>query len=110
MFFFFPFPFPNLYPIFDPFSSRHKAVVEIRKLRCQLTNEINLIIPSCDLFLDPDMTPPNEEQVSRGSLTWGILGPLLPLPAHISFHVSSPLPRPILHPAPHNPHPTLFSL
>lgn len=41
---------------------RHKAVVEIRKLRRQLTNEINLIIPSCDLLLDPDMPPPTEEQ------------------------------------------------
>uniref|UniRef100_A0A0N7Z9S6 RNA helicase n=1 Tax=Scylla olivacea TaxID=85551 RepID=A0A0N7Z9S6_SCYOL len=41
---------------------RHKAVVEIRKLRRQLTNEINLIIPSCDLLLDPDMVPPSEEQ------------------------------------------------
>lgn len=41
---------------------RHKAVVEIRKLRRQLTNEINLIIPSCDLFIDPDLPPPSEEQ------------------------------------------------
>lgn len=49
-----------------PLSLRHKAVVEIRKLRRQLTNEINLIIPSCDLFIDPDLPPPSEEQVRSG--------------------------------------------
>jgi len=32
---------------------RHKAVIEIRKLRQQLTNEINLIIPNLNLIIDP---------------------------------------------------------
>ncbi|KAG7167518.1 ATP-dependent RNA helicase kurz-like [Homarus americanus] len=41
---------------------RHKGITEIRKLRRQLTNEINLIIPSCDLILDPHMAPPTDDQ------------------------------------------------
>lgn len=32
---------------------RHKAVVEIRKLRQQLTNEINLNMPNLNLAIDP---------------------------------------------------------
>lgn len=32
---------------------RHKAVVEIRKLRQQLTNEINLNVPNLNLIIDP---------------------------------------------------------
>lgn len=32
---------------------RHKAVVEIRKLRQQLTNEINLNMPGLNLIIDP---------------------------------------------------------
>lgn len=32
---------------------RHKAVVEIKKLRQQLTNEINLNIPDLNLSIDP---------------------------------------------------------
>jgi len=32
---------------------RHKAVIEIRKLRQQLTNEINLNIPDLNLSVDP---------------------------------------------------------
>lgn len=41
---------------------RYKGIAEIRKLRRQLTNEINLIIPSCDLMLDPQMPPPTDDQ------------------------------------------------
>ncbi|XP_045588877.2 probable ATP-dependent RNA helicase kurz [Procambarus clarkii] len=41
---------------------RYKGIAEIRKLRRQLTNEINLIIPSCDLVLDPKMPPPTDDQ------------------------------------------------
>ncbi|XP_017883450.1 probable ATP-dependent RNA helicase kurz [Ceratina calcarata] len=37
---------------------RHKAIVEIRKLRQQLTNEINLNIQSLNLTIDPRMKPP----------------------------------------------------
>jgi hypothetical protein len=32
---------------------RHKAVVEIRKLRQQLTNEINLNMPNLNLMINP---------------------------------------------------------
>ena len=39
-------------------------MTEIRKLRRQLTNEINLIIPTCNITLDPKMPPPTDEQVS----------------------------------------------
>ncbi|KAK7086027.1 ATP-dependent RNA helicase dhx37 [Halocaridina rubra] len=41
---------------------RHKAITEIRKLRRQLTNEINLLIPSCDIALNPKMPPTSDEQ------------------------------------------------
>lgn len=41
---------------------RHKAVVEIRKLRMQLTNEIKLNIPDCDVIVDPKLKPPSEVQ------------------------------------------------
>lgn len=37
---------------------RHKAVVEIRKLRQQLTNEINLNIQNLNLVINPEMKPP----------------------------------------------------
>lgn len=32
---------------------RHKAIVEIKKLRQQLTNEINLNVPDINLIIDP---------------------------------------------------------
>ncbi|CAL4154963.1 unnamed protein product, partial [Meganyctiphanes norvegica] len=41
---------------------RHKGVIEIFKLRRQLTNEINIIIPSCSIILDPQMPPPSSDQ------------------------------------------------
>lgn len=41
---------------------RHKAIVEIRKLRVQLTNEINLHMPDLALFVDPEMKPPTDAQ------------------------------------------------
>ena len=41
---------------------RHKAVIEIRKLRLQLTNEVNLNIPDLDLCVDPKMPPPTDIQ------------------------------------------------
>ncbi|KAF7991807.1 hypothetical protein HCN44_010608 [Aphidius gifuensis] len=50
----------------DNFCTRHglrtKAVVEIRKLRQQLTNDITLNIPNLELIVDPNMLPPNDEQ------------------------------------------------
>ncbi|KYN01320.1 PREDICTED: probable ATP-dependent RNA helicase kurz [Cyphomyrmex costatus] len=41
---------------------RHKAVIEIRKLRQQLTNEINLNIPNLNLIIDPKMPLPTDMQ------------------------------------------------
>ncbi|XP_047494432.1 probable ATP-dependent RNA helicase kurz [Penaeus chinensis] len=41
---------------------RHKGIIEIRKLRRQLTNEINMIIPSCNIVLDPHMAPPTDDE------------------------------------------------
>ncbi|XP_055380352.1 probable ATP-dependent RNA helicase kurz [Condylostylus longicornis] len=41
---------------------RKKAVIEVRKLRIQLTNEINLNIPNCNLSVDPKMEPPTDLQ------------------------------------------------
>ena len=45
------------------YFDRHKGIIEIRKLRRQLTNEINLISSSSKLVLDPKMPPPNDDQV-----------------------------------------------
>lgn len=39
---------------------RPKAITEIRKLRIQLTNEINLNIPNANLCVDPQMKPPTD--------------------------------------------------
>lgn len=41
---------------------RLKAVQEIRKLRVQLTNDINLNVPNLDISVDPKMEPPTEQQ------------------------------------------------
>lgn len=41
---------------------RHKAIVEIRKLRVQLTNEINMHMPDLNLCVDPEMKPPSDVQ------------------------------------------------
>uniref|UniRef100_A0A1A9ZLF8 RNA helicase n=1 Tax=Glossina pallidipes TaxID=7398 RepID=A0A1A9ZLF8_GLOPL len=41
---------------------RLKAITEIRKLRVQLTNEINLNIANVDLCVDPAMAPPTDSQ------------------------------------------------
>ena len=35
---------------------------EIRKLRVQLTNQINLVVPSAALGVDPRLAPPSEAQ------------------------------------------------
>ncbi|RVE67907.1 hypothetical protein OJAV_G00086520 [Oryzias javanicus] len=42
---------------------RYKAMVEIRRLRGQLTNAVNAVCPEVGVFLDPKMTPPTEHQV-----------------------------------------------
>lgn len=41
---------------------RPKAIGEIRKLRVQLTNEINLSMPEVNLCVDPKMKPPTDLQ------------------------------------------------
>lgn len=41
---------------------RPKAILDIRKLRIQLTNEINLNIPDVDLCVDPKLAPPTDLQ------------------------------------------------
>uniref|UniRef100_A0A3Q0RF39 Activating signal cointegrator 1 complex subunit 3 n=1 Tax=Amphilophus citrinellus TaxID=61819 RepID=A0A3Q0RF39_AMPCI len=42
---------------------RYKAMVEIRKLRGQLTNAVISVCPEVGVFVDPKMTPPTEHQV-----------------------------------------------
>ncbi|XP_008191976.1 probable ATP-dependent RNA helicase kurz [Tribolium castaneum] len=41
---------------------RHKAVLEIRKLRLQLTNEIKANVPEADVVVDPALAPPTDLQ------------------------------------------------
>ncbi|XP_042193305.1 probable ATP-dependent RNA helicase DHX37 [Callorhinchus milii] len=43
---------------------RYKAMLEIRRLRAQLTNATNAIYPEAGLFVDPKMKPPLESQVT----------------------------------------------
>ncbi|KAL6420695.1 hypothetical protein ACFW04_013977 [Cataglyphis niger] len=50
----------RLLPICEHTGLRHKAVIEIRKLRQQLTNEINLNIPDLNLTIIPKMAPPTD--------------------------------------------------
>uniref|UniRef100_A0A3Q3ESN7 Activating signal cointegrator 1 complex subunit 3 n=1 Tax=Kryptolebias marmoratus TaxID=37003 RepID=A0A3Q3ESN7_KRYMA len=42
---------------------RYKAMLEIRRLRGQLTNAVNAVCPEVGVFVDPKMTPPTEHQV-----------------------------------------------
>lgn len=46
----------------DENGLRLKAVQEIRKLRVQLTNDINLNVPNLELAVDPKMEPPTDQQ------------------------------------------------
>lgn len=41
---------------------RYKAIVEVRKLRVQLTNAVNGINPDAKLYVDPKMKPPSPTQ------------------------------------------------
>ncbi|XP_033747918.1 probable ATP-dependent RNA helicase DHX37 isoform X2 [Pecten maximus] len=41
---------------------RFKAMKEIRKLRVQLTNSVNTVIPEANLCVDPKLDPPNDLQ------------------------------------------------
>ncbi|XP_070571551.1 probable ATP-dependent RNA helicase DHX37 [Ptychodera flava] len=42
---------------------RYKAMVEIRRLRRQLTNAVNAVDSECGLFVDPNMKPPTLLQI-----------------------------------------------
>ncbi|GAB0095658.1 Probable ATP-dependent RNA helicase kurz [Sergentomyia squamirostris] len=42
---------------------RLKAIIEIRKLRVQLTNQVNLSLPNVEACVDPKLEPPSDEQV-----------------------------------------------
>lgn len=42
---------------------RYKAMVEIRRLRGQLTNAVNTVCQEVGVFVDPKMAPPTEHQV-----------------------------------------------
>lgn len=46
----------------DENGLRMKGVQEIRKLRVQLTNEVNLNVPNLSLAVNPKMEPPTDQQ------------------------------------------------
>ncbi|XP_037672932.1 probable ATP-dependent RNA helicase DHX37 isoform X2 [Choloepus didactylus] len=43
---------------------RYKAMMEIRRLRGQLTTAVNTVCPEAGLFVDPKMQPPSDSQVT----------------------------------------------
>ncbi|XP_033692613.1 probable ATP-dependent RNA helicase DHX37 [Tursiops truncatus] len=43
---------------------RYRAMMEIRRLRGQLTTAVNTMCPEAGLFVDPKMQPPSESQVT----------------------------------------------
>ncbi|XP_007448800.1 PREDICTED: probable ATP-dependent RNA helicase DHX37 [Lipotes vexillifer] len=43
---------------------RYRAMMEIRRLRGQLTTAVNAMCPEAGLFVDPKMQPPSESQVT----------------------------------------------
>ncbi|XP_057347312.1 probable ATP-dependent RNA helicase DHX37 isoform X3 [Manis pentadactyla] len=43
---------------------RYKAMMEIRRLRGQLTTAVNAVCPEAGVFVDPKMQPPSESQVT----------------------------------------------
>ena len=45
----------------NKYALRRKAMVEIRKLRQQLTNEVNLVLPHLGLSVDPKLDPPADK-------------------------------------------------
>ncbi|XP_052834064.1 probable ATP-dependent RNA helicase DHX37 [Octopus bimaculoides] len=50
----------NIEVFCEKFSVRLKAMKEIRKLRLQLTNTVNLAVPGLQLCIDPKMSPPTD--------------------------------------------------
>ncbi|XP_076473117.1 putative ATP-dependent RNA helicase DHX37 [Babylonia areolata] len=45
------------------YGIRYKAMQEVRKLRHQLTKEVNLRVPGLDLCIDPALAPPTDQQM-----------------------------------------------
>ncbi|XP_072034599.1 probable ATP-dependent RNA helicase DHX37 [Amphiura filiformis] len=43
---------------------RYKAMIEIRRLRRQLTNAVNAVNPKCGVFVNPKMPPPSQTQIN----------------------------------------------
>ncbi|TRY72330.1 hypothetical protein TCAL_11453 [Tigriopus californicus] len=52
----------NMLDFCNRYALRHKAMIEIRKLRRQLTNEVNLVLPHINLALDPKMSLPDDNE------------------------------------------------
>lgn len=52
----------NLEKFCEDNGLRYKALIEIRKLRIQLTNEIKTNIPDADIVVDPKLEPPTDLQ------------------------------------------------
>lgn len=46
----------------EQYGIRYKAINEARKLRKQLVNTVNLILPELNISIDPLMPPPSQEQ------------------------------------------------
>ncbi|KAA0203103.1 hypothetical protein HAZT_HAZT005877 [Hyalella azteca] len=46
----------------EQYGLRQKGLVNIRKLRRQLTNEVNMIVPGANVAMDPNMKLPTAEQ------------------------------------------------
>ncbi|KAK3084248.1 hypothetical protein FSP39_010668 [Pinctada imbricata] len=46
----------------DKHGIRYKAMKEVRKLRAQLTNSVNSVMPDTNLCVDPKLTPPTDLQ------------------------------------------------
>ncbi len=47
----------------ESYGLRRKAMLEVRKLRQQLTNTVNIVCPGEEVCLDPKLAPPTQEQV-----------------------------------------------
>ncbi|ELU07825.1 hypothetical protein CAPTEDRAFT_170843 [Capitella teleta] len=55
--------FEGLTPAFcEKYGLRFKAMVEIRKLRAQLTNTVNSVLADAEISVDPKMAPPTDLQ------------------------------------------------
>jgi len=51
-------------PIITYSPHRSKSLLEVRKLRAQLTNTVNFVRPECQVCMDPKMAPPTDHQVN----------------------------------------------